>query len=87
MEPVPKRDGWVITRVGDNAWKAVRERELTAWQLVYGCQSVVVESSRAELELYLTAEQIKDSMIDMAARLVAGVREASEQRAQDGAGQ
>jgi hypothetical protein len=75
------RDGWLIVPVG-NKWRACRQGTLNAWQLAYGSQLMIFATSRGELDLLLTAEKIRDDMIDMAARLVEGMREAAEQRAQ-----
>lgn len=75
--PAPQRDGWAIIGVGDQ-WKAVRTETLNAWQLAYGCHGVVFANSQAELEILLTAEKVKDDMIDLAARLAAGMREAAK---------
>lgn len=84
--PAPQRDGWLIAQAG-NRWKAIRTQELTAWQLAYGCQSTVLADSRGELDMYLTAETIKDSMIDLAARLVDGIGEAAAKRRAEVTGQ
>jgi hypothetical protein len=79
-QPPPEREGWRITRVGDDAWQAVRTEELNVWQLAYGCRTTVRAGSLGELELYLVAETIKDSIIDMAARLAEGMQDAAARR-------
>jgi hypothetical protein len=78
-DDAPRRDGWVITEVG-GMWKAVRRGTLNAWQIAYGCELVIYADSAGELELLLTAETIKENMIDLAARLVDGIGEAAEKR-------
>ena len=81
QQQTPRREGWLITGVGTK-WKAIRAQELTTWELAYGCRSVVLAGSLGELEMLLTAEQVKRDMIDLAARLMQGMREADAQRGQ-----
>jgi hypothetical protein len=75
-----QRDGWIITPVGKNDWKAVRQGTLNTWQIAYGCQHMIFANSRGELELLLLAEKIKADMIDLCSRLVDGIGEAADKR-------
>ncbi len=75
----PRREGWVIARNGDQ-WRATRVDDLSTWQIAYGCNLMLHADSWGELDLYITAERIKDSMIDLCARLIDGIGEAAEKR-------
>ncbi len=75
----PRREGWVIARNGDQ-WRATRVDDLSTWQIAYGCNLMLFADSFGELDLLISAEKIKDSMIDLCARLVDGIGEAAAKR-------
>lgn len=75
-------DGWNIQHHG-GVWTAVRHEELTVLQREYGCEPMVSAHSRGELDVRVTAENIKHAIVSAAERLVAGMLEAERRRAED----
>lgn len=84
---LPELPEWDVSCDDDGRWLARRRGGLSRYQLEYGCRLLVGANSFGELELAVTAERIKATIVAAAEELARGMAEADLKRRadQDGA--